>query len=307
MVLRRNALQRQEKRLVLLSLTRLVLSGFVQSEIRPTGHSPQSLQDTFDLHKYIAITTNPSTTSNLNSVLTLLRVYIFKMDILRSTLQPLTQNLPPPIVNLGVSLLGESCYKVLLHDIDLSNSQCVKLGISKALGVAIITTASVVKVPQILKLLSSKSATGLSFLSYLLETTAYIISLAYNYRKGFAFSTYGETGLILVQNVVIAVLILNYSGQKGAAAAFVAWLAVTATSLFKEDVLDMETLGYLQAGAGVLGIASKLPAIATVWREGSTGQLSAFAVSSLMHCLRSFHSKDLGGTLASSADLLLAS
>lgn len=221
--------------------------------------------------------------SRSSSTLKILCEYIFKMDILRSTLQPLTQNLPPPIVNIGVSLLGESCYKVLLHDIDLSNSQCVKLGISKALGVAIITTASVVKVPQILKLLSSKSATGLSFLSYLLETTAYIISLAYNYRKGFAFSTYGETGLILVQNVVIAVLILNYSGQKGAAAAFVAWLAVTATSLFKEDILDMETLGYLQAGAGVLGIASKLPAIATVWREGSTGQLSAFAVRYHFH------------------------
>lgn len=83
----------------------------------------------------------------------------------------------------------------------------------------------------------------------------------------------------MVQNVVIAVLVLNYSGQKSAAAVFVAGLAVAATALFRDDVLGMETLSVLQAGAGVLGIASKVPAIATVWQNGSTGQLSAFAVS----------------------------
>ena len=201
------------------------------------------------------------------------------MDALRSTLQPITHNLPAPIANIGISLLGESCYKTLLHDIDLTNTQCIKLGISKGLGIGIIATSSIVKVPQILKLLSSKSASGLSFLSYLLETSAYIISLAYNFRKGFAFSTYGETALILVQNVVIAVLVLNYSGKKSAAAVFVAGLAASATALFSDNLLGTETLSVLQAGAGVLGVASKLPQIVTVWQQGGTGQLSAFAVS----------------------------
>jgi mannose-P-dolichol utilization defect protein 1 len=35
----------------------------------------------------------------------------------------------------------------------------------------------------------------------------------------------------------------------------------------------------LQAGAGVIGVASKLPQIFTIWQEGGTGQLSSFAVS----------------------------
>lgn len=34
----------------------------------------------------------------------------------------------------------------------------------------------------------------------------------------------------------------------------------------------------LQAGAGLLGVASKLPQILTVYQQGGTGQLSAFAV-----------------------------
>lgn len=201
------------------------------------------------------------------------------MDQLRTALQPITHNLPAPIKDLGVSLIGEKCYKTLLLDIDPTHTECLKLGISKGLGVGIIAASSIVKIPQLLKLISSKSSDGISFLSYLLETSAYLISLAYNYRSEFPFSTYGETALIMVQNVVIAVLVLNYSGRASTAALFVAGLAASAVTLFSGNMLDMQQLAYLQAGAGVLGVASKLPQILTVWQEGGTGQLSAFAVS----------------------------
>ncbi|KAF7959384.1 hypothetical protein EAE96_001004 [Botrytis aclada] len=200
------------------------------------------------------------------------------MDQLRTALQPITHNLPAPIKDLGVSLIGEKCYKTLLLDIDPTHTECLKLGISKGLGVGIIAASSIVKIPQLLKLISSKSSDGISFLSYLLETSAYLISLAYNYRSEFPFSTYGETALIMVQNVVIAVLVLNYSGKASTAALFVAGLAASAVTLFSGNMLDMQQLAYLQAGAGVLGVASKLPQILTVWQEGGTGQLSAFAV-----------------------------
>jgi mannose-P-dolichol utilization defect protein 1 len=209
------------------------------------------------------------------------------MDSLRSALQPITHNLPAPIRDLGVSVVGEQCYKTLLLDLDLEASECIKLAISKGLGIGIIAASSIVKVPQILKLVNSKSASGVSFLSYLLETSAYLISLAYNVRQGFPFSTFGETGLIMVQNVVIAVLVLNYSGRASTAALFVAGLAAGAASLFSDSIVDLKTLSYLQAGAGVLGVASKLPQIVAIWQEGGTGQLSAFAVSFLN--LRIFH------------------
>ncbi|KAG9728383.1 hypothetical protein KCU73_g12385, partial [Aureobasidium melanogenum] len=44
------------------------------------------------------------------------------------------------------------------------------------------------------------------------------------------------------------------------------------------NLIDMKTMSLLQAGAGALGVASKLPQIITVWQQGGTGQLSAFAV-----------------------------
>ncbi|KAK5149168.1 hypothetical protein LTR04_007387 [Oleoguttula sp. CCFEE 6159] len=200
------------------------------------------------------------------------------MDILRSTLQPITHNLPSPIRNTAISLLGNQCYKALIHDIDLSNTTCLKLAISKGLGIGIIGASAVVKIPQLLKLFNSRSSEGISFLAYLLETASYLISLAYNFRQGFPFSTFGETALIAVQNVAIAALVLQFGGRGPAAAVFVAWLAAAGYALFSESVIDMRMLSYLQAGAGVLGVASKAPQIWTVWQQGGTGQLSAFAV-----------------------------
>ena len=198
---------------------------------------------------------------------------------LRPVLQPITQNLPGPIRDIGISLLGNHCYKTLVHDVQLSDASCFKLAISKGLGIGIIGASAVVKIPQLLKLLNSQSAAGLSFLAYALETSSYLISLAYNARMGFPFSTYGETAFIAIQNVAIAALILQYSGKGAAAAAFVAGLAAAGYSLFNPSIIDMKTMGLLQAGAGALGVASKLPQIITVWQQGGTGQLSAFAVS----------------------------
>lgn len=217
----------------------------------------------------------PSTTnlSNATSTMEVLE------QTLRSVLQPITHNLPSPISDAASQLLGDSCYRSLVHNINISDSVCLKLAVSKALGIGIIGASSVVKIPQLLKMINSQSAEGISFLSYLLETASYVISLVYNIRNQFPFSTYGEVALIAIQNLAISVLVLQYSGKGAAAAVFVAGLAASGYALYSDSITPMNTLQYLQAGAGVLGVASKLPQIFTIFREGGTGQLSAFAVS----------------------------
>jgi mannose-P-dolichol utilization defect 1 len=136
------------------------------------------------------------------------------LNPLKPYLSPITTNLPGAINDALITLLGPPCHSALLLDLDIStHPECLKLAISKALGLAIIMTASVVKVPQILKLVQSQSAKGLSFTSYVLETASFLITLAYNVRNAFPFSTYGETALILVQDVAISVLILHFSSH----------------------------------------------------------------------------------------------
>lgn len=202
---------------------------------------------------------------------------------LRPLLTPLTHNLPTPIAQAATNLLGPSCYRSLIHNLTLSDTACLKLALSKTLGLGIIGASSVVKIPQLLKLLNAQSAEGISFLAYLLETASYLISLAYNVRNGFPFSTYGEVALIAIQNVAISVLVLQFSGRGPGAAVFVAGLAGAGYALYSESVTGMGMLQYLQAGAGLLGVASKLPQILTIFSEGGTGQLSAFAVSRALH------------------------
>lgn len=202
------------------------------------------------------------------------------LNPLKPYLLPITTNLPAPINDVVISLLGEPCHSALLLDLDFSSHpECVSLAVSKALGIGIITAASVVKVPQIIKLVRSQSSEGLSFSSYLLETASFVISLAYNIRNGFPFSTYGETSLIAIQDVVISVLILIYSNRTAQAGAFLAAVGSAVYALIVSDTLVSNAqMTSLQAGAGALSIASKLPQILTVYSQGGTGQLSAFAV-----------------------------
>lgn len=202
------------------------------------------------------------------------------LDPLKPYLLPITTNLPGPLNDVVVNLLGAPCHSALLLDLDFSSHpECVSLAVSKALGIGIITAASVVKVPQIIKLVKSQSSEGLSFSSYLLETASFVITLAYNIRNGFPFSTYGETSLIAVQDVVISVLILAYSNRTAQAGAFLAAVGSAVYALIVSDTLVSNAqMTNLQAGAGALSIASKLPQILTVYSQGGTGQLSAFAV-----------------------------
>lgn len=200
---------------------------------------------------------------------------------LKPVLVPITHNLPKPLNDFAISLLGDVCHSALVLDLDVTTEpQCFSLAISKALGVAIISAASIVKVPQLIKLVRSQSAEGLSFTSYALETASFLIALAYNVRNGFPFSTYGETTFILAQDVAIATLILIYSRQTPTAIAFLVGIASAAYALLIDTsgLISDSQMATLQAGAGALGVASKLPQILTIYSQGGTGQLSAFAV-----------------------------
>lgn len=199
---------------------------------------------------------------------------------LQPILRPISSALPQPVHDAIISLVGSSCHSALLLDLDVTKDpSCTSLAISKALGIAIVGASAIVKVPQILKLIRSRSSVGVSFVSYALETASLLITLSYGVRNQFPFSTYGESALIAVQDVVVGVLVLSFADRPTAAAAFIAVVAASVYALlFDQTLVDAQTMSYLQAGAGALSIASKAPQIYTIWSEGGTGQLSAFAV-----------------------------
>lgn len=68
----------------------------------------------------------------------------------------------------------------------------------------------VLKIPQILKLISVKSADEMSMLGLFLELTSYTVMTSYNYTNGYAVLSYLEYPIILVQEYILIFLVLKY-------------------------------------------------------------------------------------------------
>lgn len=132
--------------------------------------------------------------------------------------------------------------------------------------------------------MSARSARGISFISYVLETLAYAITLAYSYRNQFPFSTYGENLFLTIQNAIITLLIIHYpssrqltrppSSTPRVASAALLMAALTAAFVY----IPKSALTPLQIATLPLSLFSKFPQIRQNYRSKSTGQLSAFAV-----------------------------
>merc|ERR1719492_218015 len=116
--------------------------------------------------------------------------------------------------------------------------------LSRGLGLAIIAGATCVKLPQILKIVNSGCATGISFLATLLELLAVTANGAYSFSKGFPFSSYGEAVTLSLQTSFIALLVL--------------WFGQAAN-------IPMVVLG-------------KMIQVIANFRQGHTGQLSAITI-----------------------------
>lgn len=204
------------------------------------------------------------------------------IDPLSPYIRPVTALIPEPVAQVGQTLLGEDCYAVLIDQVDfVSRPECVALGISRALGLGIVVMSSIVKVPQILKLVSGGSAEGLSFVGYSMETLGYLISLAYGFRSNFPFTTFGETALIGIQNVIVCILILHYSGRPAAAGAFLAGVAGILLVLIDPSgvgYVSEQNMTLLQGLTIPLSLFSKVPQILTNHKNKSTGALSVFSV-----------------------------
>lgn len=55
---------------------------------------------------------------------------------------------------------------------DLTSERCLKLAVSKGLGLAMVAGGAILKLPQIVTVVKSGSARGLSLSSYVLDTAA---------------------------------------------------------------------------------------------------------------------------------------
>ena len=184
---------------------------------------------------------------------------------------------------ISKSHLGTICTKKYFS-YDFLDMTCNKLLLSKILSFGIVTGGLIVKLPQIIKLLSNGSATGISLMSLWIETSALLIAVIYNTRKGFPFMTFGESFFILIQNIILVSVVLYFT-LRGASAknsfssigtvVAVLWaVAVIGGGWYLYERVPFELISQLQSATIALLISARVPQIMMNWVNRSTGQLS---------------------------------
>lgn len=178
-------------------------------------------------------------------------------------------------------LLPEQCYQELFLQLNFSHVDCLKVLISKLLGLAIIVGAVIVKLPQIIKIFGAKSGEGVSFLSQFLELMAVTATVSYSFASKYPFSAWGEGAFLSIQTLSICFLILHYQEKTTEGSLFVISF-VAGFLLLLTGLVPIHILWYFQSSNIFIVIGSKFVQTFTNFQNGSTGQLSVITVFLLL-------------------------
>jgi len=183
-------------------------------------------------------------------------------------------------IELIYGIIKPKCFKLLklLDVIEFAQGDCLKDTMSKLLGFLIVILAPLSKLPQIINILLAGSVHGLNTMSYIIETFAYVVFFAYNYRNDYPFSTYGEVLFIYIQNLVVLLLVAFYRGLSVLQSLFVVALVGGMFAMMLEGIVPLKVLATIQSMQVVISTISKLIQIWENFKNGSTGQLSSITL-----------------------------
>lgn len=145
--------------------------------------------------------------------------------------------------------------------------------ISNCLSYAVVVGASILKVPQILKVWQNNKADGISLLSIIVELFSYVISTSWGMMQGLPFRDYGENFLITLQ--LLALLLLVAKLQRKTQLACMALVTeLLAFYAFASGHVPRSVHETLLSGQVLLNMSSRVPQIYANYRTRCQGQLS---------------------------------
>ncbi|XP_028035877.1 mannose-P-dolichol utilization defect 1 protein homolog [Bombyx mandarina] len=174
---------------------------------------------------------------------------------------------------LLLGVLSQKCYNEYFLKYNFLDVPCFKSTLSKGLGIGIILGSILVKVPQIFKILQSKSADGINIYGVYLELFAITANFAYSYVMGFPFSAWGEGTFLAIQTAMIAALVLHYGGAPMKGGIFLS-VYCAIVSVLVSGYTSTDILWTMQAVTVPIILIAKSIQIGTNYKNGSTGQLS---------------------------------
>lgn len=155
------------------------------------------------------------------------------------------------------------------------SSQCYKFLFSKFLSSAILLGSVAVKLPQVFNIVSTKNVVGLSPQAFYSEVPLATLSVLYSYRLGYAFTSYGESVMVLIQNMILVYLLWVYMQPKPSTTHKLSVMAVFVAVGVIAYHLPAEYLYILPNINLALMMYARVAQIINNFRQGTTGQLSS--------------------------------
>lgn len=174
-------------------------------------------------------------------------------------------------------LLSDECCDRFAYDWDFLDPECMKHAITKGIGYGIIVASTLVKLPQVIKILSAKSGAGISVFGTLLEALAITFNASYSMAKNYPFTAWGESLFLLLETALIAFLVMWYEGKRGQSLIF-ALTHATLLYVLMSGLTPINLLWTLQASTLPLAVSGKMMQVYKNVQNGHTGQMSAITI-----------------------------
>jgi mannose-P-dolichol utilization defect 1 len=175
---------------------------------------------------------------------------------------------------MNVAVL-KSCYGVMVQNGDLFNVNCINQLVSGALSTAILAGGALLQVPQIMNMLKTKDASGLSATSLYASIIIPIPIISYGILQGHPVSNWGENVFSLIQNIIIVSLFWQWGPKPkistqnmiGITLGFIVFTICC-------FLLPEEKQSFLPLSTLPLQCFSRIPQIITNYQNKNTGPLS---------------------------------
>ena len=174
------------------------------------------------------------------------------------------------------------CFDTFFVKFNLLDVPCITASISKLLSYAIIAGAILLKLPQIMNIVSNKDTRGLASMLLYLDVASFLPSPAYNILNGNDFATYGEACIVLVENILVVLIFWYFSPTKAVQGGAetrpslptMAGIAFAGVAMMVGLFSMPQSLWWTMPSIGVIFTIGGVPQIYTNFVNGHTGHLS---------------------------------
>ncbi|XP_017779774.1 PREDICTED: PQ-loop repeat-containing protein 3 [Nicrophorus vespilloides] len=146
--------------------------------------------------------------------------------------------------------------------------------ISDFLSIITISTCLILKFPQIWNVFKVKNTKGINLIGLLMELGSCTVMLSYNYRNGYSILSYMEYPIILIQQIILILFVIYYSGYFNKYTYMGASIYISTAGGFLLGILPREILMFLVPFCTPIGASAKVVQLLEICKTKNSESVS---------------------------------